>query len=300
MKMQNISKQITLFTDDLRRHENVVVVWTSKGPVLVDAFRSPDQFAVVQKVLADKGYSKPYMQIFTHWHANHTLGNQDLEGVRIVSHELTSEFMKNTLLRIIREQSGECSEYGLADTKIFAPTELFSLEKRFEIGDTTLVLIHAPGHSPDSTLVFLPDQHALFAGDNLVGPEVEFFLPPVFPQVETGRLEALAQVYRQIRQLTPKTIIPGHGWVLPPDEMLALNEHRYKSILKRAIDIMNRSLPGSNSIESSYGEQVIRAWLSQANTCITMDEQEALKANIGRALHLFSQTFDKVVLNNAL
>ncbi len=299
MKMQNLSRRITLFTDDQSKHENVVVIWTSEGPVLVDAFRSPAQFAVVQKVLAEEGYSKPYMQIFTHWHANHTLGNQDLESVRIVSHQLTLDFMQNALLQIIREQAGGGYEYSFTDTKIFTPSELFSIEKRLVIGDTTIVLIHAPGHSPDSILVFLPEQNALFAGDNLLGPEVEFFVPPIFPQEETGRIEALAQVYKQIRQLNPKTIIPGHGWVLPPDEMLALNEHRYKTILKRAIEIMNRSLPSLSSLESSYSEQVISAWLSQANTCLTMDEQEALKINIGRALHLFSQTFDMVVLNNA-
>ncbi|MHB8124803.1 MAG: MBL fold metallo-hydrolase [Desulfitobacteriaceae bacterium] len=299
MKMQNFSKRITLFTDDLSRHENVVVIWTSEGPVLVDAFRSPAQFAIVQKYLADRGYTKPYMQIFTHWHANHTLGNQDLKGVRIVSHQLTLEFMQNTLPKIIREQDWGCSEYSFDEIKIFTPTEIYRIEKHLEIGDTTIVLIHAPGHSPDSTLVFLPDQQALFAGDNLVGPEVEFFFPPIFPQEETGRLEALAQVYRQIRLQAPKTVIPGHGWVLPPDEMLALNEHRYKFVLKRAIDIMDRSLPSLSSYESSYAEQVIRAWLSQANTCITMNEQEALKENIGRVLHLFSQTFDKVVINNS-
>ena len=299
MKMQNLSKHITVFTDDMSRHENVVVIWTSVGPVLVDAFRSPIQFAVVQKYLADQGYPKAYMQIFTHWHANHTLGNQELEGVRIVAHQLTLDLMKNTLLNIIREESGEYSELSFIDTKIFTPTEIFSIEKHLDIGDTKFVLIHAPGHSPDSTLVFLPDQQALFAGDNLVGPEVEFFFPPIFPQEKTGGIEALAQVYRQIRQLAPKTVIPGHGWVLPPHEMLALNEHRYKVVLKRAIDIMNRSLSGLSSFESYYDEQVIRAWLSQANTCLTMDEQEALKENIGRALRLFSQTFDQVVLNNS-
>jgi len=295
MKISRLSERLVLFTDERSCHENVAVVWTSAGPVVVDAFGARDQFRCVQHHLEAQGHARPVLQIFTHWHADHVLGNQDLDEVRVLGHALTSLYIREHLPKVVRQS---LVPQGLVpqSTRCFPPTETFEAETTFAIGDVCFSLVHAPGHTADSCLVLLPEWQTVFAGDNLVGPEVEFSFPPASPWDEAPGIDSLVQVYKYIRRLAPKIVIPGHGWVLPPAEMLALNEHRYKAVLKRTSEILVRTIQGYVNGEASLHEQVIRAWLSQAKTCVTVDEQETLKENISKVLNQFSRAFAQALL----
>lgn len=293
MKIQKLN-ELTLFTDDHSSHENVVVVWSSQGPIVIDAFRLPSQFAIVQRHMEEKGYSKPALQIFTHWHSDHTLGNQNLQGVRILAHAKTREFLDETLRQMLCER---LIPRGLASmgTDVFLPTETFEKELVFSIGELRIRMIHSPGHTADSSMVLFPDLQLLVSGDNLVGPEVEFYFPPVLPSDEIAGLDTLFQSYKLIRKIAPKIVIPGHGWVLPANEMLDLNEHRYKTVIKRAGEFIQRSLRGIGT-QDPLEEHLIRAWLNQANSCGTMNEQETLKTNLSKVLRQFCQDYDRIVL----
>lgn len=298
MKKQKLSDRVILFTDDRRYYENVVVIWTDDGPVIVDAFRIPEQFAFVQRYLEENGFRKPILQVFTHWHSDHTLGNQQLNAVPILAHARTEEYLEKTLsLAVLKRLIPR--KIVPEGTRVFVPTQIFEQELTLNVGNTQMQFLHAPGHTTDSIMVWLPESQLLIAGDNLVGAEVEFAFPPVLPDDDATDLQALAHVYRQIRRFTPKGLVPGHGWVLPPDEMLALNEHRYRVVLKRTTEMMQRGLQGVTSIASSasFDEHMIRAWLSQAKSCNNVREQEALKENMSKVLRLFSEAFDRIVLH---
>lgn len=301
MRIQKLNDRIFLFMDDNHHHENVVVIWTDDGPVVVDAFRTGEQFAAVENHIKVRGYQAPLIQIYTHWHPDHTMGNQNLNSLRCIAHRLTWEYLERKT-----EDSNppdEITTLFFSNTSIdFGLKEDFSTELVINIGNTEICLQHAPGHTPDSSIIYVPEYHLVIAGDNLVGPEVEFFFPPDFKGEKRLGLENLARVYKKIRQLKPKIIIPGHGWVLPPEEMLSLNEHRYKNVLRRTNEIIQRGFQwsGGGSSELTYGENLISAWLSQANACATIDEQEALKQNVSRVLRLLSQTFDQVVLHSEM
>lgn len=280
MRVQKLGERIVLFMDEQHHHENVVALLTSDGPVVIDAFRSAIQFATVETYLAERGYPHPTLQIFTHWHPDHTLGNRKLEGVRCLTSQLTWEAIDQNFPE-------------LRETPI---REVFSDRWIGHVGELEIHLLPAPGHTFDSALVYIPKYKLVIAGDNLVGPEVEFFLPPVQKKDRVLGLDALPLVYRQIRELSPKIIIPGHGWVLPPEEMLSLNEHRFKNVLKRSGEFLQRALqwpPGSNV---DFEGNLIRAWLSQASACATIDEQEALKENVNKVLRQMNQSFEQVVL----
>lgn len=280
MRVQKLSERIVLFVDDLHHHENVVVLLTNDGAVVVDAFRSAQQFAAVEDYLTEKGYLQPILQIFTHWHPDHTLGNRKLTGVRCLANQLTWEAIDENFIEFpefpIRE--------GFKDGWVG------------QVGELQIQLLPAPGHTFDSTLVYIPKYKLVIAGDNLVGPEVEFFLPPVQKEDRVLGLDALPSVYRQIRELSPKLIIPGHGWVLPPGEMLSLNEHRFKNVLKRSAEFLQRVLQWPLGSKFDFEESLIRAWLSQASACATIDEQEALKENVHKVLSQMNLSFEQVVL----
>lgn len=279
MRIQSLGERIILFMDEQHHHENVVVLLTDDGPVIVDAFRSGLQFAAVEEYLAAKGHFQPALQIFTHWHPDHTRGNQKLAGIRCLANEQTWAALERYFPAFEEDSKRE----GYSEKWVG------------HVAGLEIQLHHAPGHTLDSTLVYVPRYKLVIAGDNLVGPEVEFFFPPVQAEDRALELDALPSVYRQIRKLSPKLIIPGHGWVLPPDEMLALNEHRFKNVLKRSAELVQRALQWPLGSKIDFGENLIRAWLGQAGACATIDEQEALKENVNKVLRQVSQKFEEVV-----
>lgn len=279
MRIQNLGERIILFMDEQHHHENVVALLTDDGPVIVDAFRSAVQFALVEEYLAAQGHFQPVLQIFTHWHPDHTRGNQKLAGIRCLAHEQTWAALERNSPAF--KEDSWCEGY---------------VEKWVgQVSGLEIQLLHAPGHTLDSTLVYIPKYKLVIAGDNLVGPEVEFLFPPVQTEDRALELDALPSVYRQIGELSPKLIIPGHGWVLPPSEMLALNEHRFKNVLKRSADLVQRAFQWPHGSKIDFEENLIRAWLSQAGACATIDEQEALKENVSKVLRQVNQKFEEVV-----
>lgn len=301
MRTQKLNDKIFLFIDDQRHHENVVVIWTGVGPVVVDAFRSPGQFAAVEKHILERGFKQPVLQIYSHWHPDHTMGNHNLAGLPCVAHKLTWDYIEKAIGCEPPDDESLSQVFSSLLARIDCK-EAYDQERVLNVGGTTINLLHAPGHTPDSSLVYVPEYNLVIAGDNLVGPEVEFYFPPLFKGEPKQGLELLPVVYKQIRLLKPKIIIPGHGWVLPPEEIISLNEHRFKNVIRRTKEIIQRGLqlPGSGSSDPTYGENIIRAWLGQANVCATMEEQEALKQNVSRVLHHLSETFDQAVLHSEL
>lgn len=72
-------------------------------------------------------------------------------------------------------------------------------------GGASLTVVTTPGHSPDSVALFEPDEGALFTGDTVLGRGTSVIDPP------EGDLAAYLRSVRRMRDLTPRTIYPGHG-----------------------------------------------------------------------------------------
>ena len=77
----------------------------------------------------------------------------------------------------------------------------------FEVADVALEVIHAPGHSPGSVVLYCEDLEAVFAGDALAaaGPVAHDDGFPDFPR-------QLSAIGEQLLTLPPGTrVLPGHG-----------------------------------------------------------------------------------------
>ena len=77
----------------------------------------------------------------------------------------------------------------------------------FEVADVALEVIHAPGHSPGSVVLYCEDLGAVFAGDALAatGPVPHDGGFPDFPR-------QLSAIGEQLLTLPPETrVLPGHG-----------------------------------------------------------------------------------------
>jgi glyoxylase-like metal-dependent hydrolase (beta-lactamase superfamily II) len=75
-------------------------------------------------------------------------------------------------------------------------------------GSTTLSVIATPGHTPDHLAFHAPSAGSLFTGDVVLGRGTSVIDPP------EGDLTAYLRSLRRMRDLSPRTIYPGHGPVV--------------------------------------------------------------------------------------
>ena len=107
-------------------------------------------------------------------------------------------------------------------------------------GSVSLAVVATPGHTPDHLAFSWPVAGALFTGDAVLGRGTSVIDPP------EGDLAAYLRSLRRMRELSPRTIYPGHGPVVlraiaTLDEYLEHRAIREEQILS-ALDGMWRSI----------------------------------------------------------
>lgn len=117
-------------------------------------------------------------------------------------------------------------------------------------GSTTLTVIATPGHTPDHLAFHAPAAASLFTGDAVLGRGTSVIDPP------QGDLTAYLRSLRRMRDLSPRTIYPGHGPVVlramaTLDEYLEHRAMREEQILT-ALDGSWRSI--DELVEEIYAD----------------------------------------------
>jgi len=141
----------------------------------------------------------------THGHADHTTGNRkvkELTGARIVMHELDD--------RLFNSPEGE----AMARQWGFAPSPRADITVQdgdmITIGETSLKVIHTPGHSPGG--ICLHGDGNLFTGDTLfVGGIGRTDLPG------SSHSQFIRSIREKLLILPPETLVwPGHDYGMSP------------------------------------------------------------------------------------
>lgn len=84
----------------------------------------------------------------------------------------------------------------------------------FELGGRRFELFHGRGETDDATVVYLPEDGVVFAGDFLISALPNLGNPYKVPRYCTGWIETL----ERILALNPTAVAPGHGTSLLKDE----------------------------------------------------------------------------------
>ncbi len=187
---------------------NVGVLAAGDGGLLVDsgyASGADHLWAQIQSL----GVTKPAMLINTHWHFDHTDGNEALHqrGARIVAHERTQHWLSEPHTMAIP---------GILDAGTFPPapksalpTETLTTEKTIQHGGETVRLRYYPkAHTDSDIAVHFENANVLHTGDLFFNG----FYPFIDPTTG-GRLRGMAEQGRGVLKTTDKDtiIIPGHG-----------------------------------------------------------------------------------------
>ena len=161
-----------------------------------------DPAADCERILGEaqgRGYNIKYI-VNTHCHIDHIMGNKrmkDLTGAQIIIHEIEAPALTHQSEHSFRMFGGEPSppaDIALRDGDVIT------------IGETSLKVLHTPGHSPGSICLY--HNGMVFTGDTLFVGSVGR------TDLDGGSTQTLvASVHQKLFALPDDTIVaPGHNY----------------------------------------------------------------------------------------
>ncbi|MGQ2185402.1 MBL fold metallo-hydrolase [Bradyrhizobium barranii] len=183
---------------------NIAVMTGADGKVFIDAGITASRPRILEA--ANSLSREPISHLInTHWHFDHTDGNQWLnaEGAAIIAHE-------NTHKHLLVAQRVADWDFNFPSPPLSAvPTETFSSEKALKLNRSTLLLkYYGPAHTDSDLSVTIPEADIFHCGDT--------YWNGIYPFIDYstgGNIDGMIKAAEaNVAAVTDKTIvIPGHG-----------------------------------------------------------------------------------------
>ncbi len=215
---------------------NITVSTGPDGTLLVD-----DEYAeLVNKVRAALAalHAPPVRRVInTHWHCDHTGGNESFghEGALIIAQENTARRMQTDQTMSLY---GRQSAYPAAAwPKVLVHS---FLRLRWNGEDVDLIALE-PAHTDGDLAVFFRGQNVLATGDVFVTGN---YVPPYFDDANGGSLDGMIAAADRLLGLVDEhtIIVPGHGEVANRDglreyhEQLTATRTKIKDAIERGVN----------------------------------------------------------------
>jgi hydroxyacylglutathione hydrolase len=208
------------------------VAFTPTHAFVIDTLMGPKDMQPILDLLRERAGDRRTVVINTHHHWDHVYGNAAFPGVDIVAQRGCPRLMQQNTF------SNESVPMPPAEG-VPLPTITFGDRLTYSDGPETVHLIHTPGHSEDSLVVFLSSARILFGGDT-----VEWPLPNL---AQRDGMEAWVTTLRQLKQLTVDLIVPSHGPAMGKS-LIDANE-RYIGGLRAAVSAAKSEGAGRNDLD---------------------------------------------------
>lgn len=223
------------------------IVYTEDGIILIDTPLIPRQALDWRSQIEEAYPGVPFLYLInTDHHRGHALGNQYFMPCTVMAHErahkemsgYTENFKERVRNSFRREPEIQAQ---LTDIEIIPPDVTFTYRATLLFGDRRIELIFVGGHTPATSLVWLPEERICFVGDILWVDQ-----HPYMAQGDTLQwLDAL----ELIRSLDAKYLVPGHGPVC--DDSATDRVEEYIRFMRRRV--RDYYLEGKNKNETKSG-----------------------------------------------
>ncbi len=235
---------------------NIGVSVGSDGILIVD-----DQFAPLADKIRDAlrklGSDKPRFILNTHWHGDHTGGNESF------GHDGTIIAQTNVRKRLSTRQElfGRAVE-PLA--KVGLPMITFDESLSVHFNDEEIRMLHLPqGHTDGDSVIVFTRSNVIHMGDDM--------FMGMFPFVDLdhgGDVEGMARnVAKVIADAPPDArFIPGHGPLSTLDDLKT-----YHQMLVESTDLVKGKIAGGKTLDQIQSEGVSDKWKSWGEGFIKTD-----------------------------
>lgn len=201
---------------------NIGVLTGPDGTFMIDDQFAPLTTRIMAKV-EEIGGSTPRFVINTHYHFDHTGGNENLgnAGVTIVSHDnVRAKLAGGTTIKAFNKVMKPAPKAAI-------PVITFAEEMTFHLNGETIHVFHSPnGHTDGDAIIHFKSANVIHAGD--------LFFNGFYPFIDTGAggtvKGVIAAVDKMLALADGSTkIIPGHGPLADKAALIA-----YRKMLETA------------------------------------------------------------------
>ena len=137
--------------------------------------------------------------VLSHWHLDHIAGNEVYKDCNIISNTLTREL----LLKNKPEIEIGCYEGSPGIKPLFLPNITFDNRTNLYLDDLQLELRKVNIHTKDGTIIYIPSDKILIAGDTLEDSIAYID--------EAENLVEHVKNLQKLKQLSLTSILPNHG-----------------------------------------------------------------------------------------
>lgn len=204
MRRERVSDDIYVFTSDLYAQVTASAVATDEGIIVIDTLPFPQETLSMIDFLKRLGRGKIRYLINTHWHGDHTNGNFLFEGAQLVGHERCAHALLEHGAQAL-EEAKEATPELLEGVQLRVPDITFDEGDMFlHLGEKSLQMVLTPGHTHDSTVVYVREDKILLAADTVMP----------LPYFVWGSREDFIDSLQRVLEFNLESIVQGHGEVL--------------------------------------------------------------------------------------
>jgi|GEM_PF-6198587 len=204
VQFNKISQKVFHISDE-KTSVKATLIRDNDEAILIDAMY--DDFAREIKAYIEKeGLNLKYL-INTHYHGDHTGGNEHFKGTDIIAHENTH---KNIL---------DSAQYGppLTFTKEDIPNILFKSQLKLMLGNTEVAINnYGSAHKAGDVVVRIPSENIICVGDIIL--DANKTLP--YATNPEGMLSVLQKIYTFLDE--DSQVITGHGIIATKEDVESL------------------------------------------------------------------------------
>ena len=244
MLRERVSNNIYVFTSDLYAQVTAGAVLTHAGAILIDTLPFPEEAHEMATFIAQICPPGVQYVILTHYHADHTYGAYLFPHADVMAHAHCRTLLDQVGTSALEEAKVEMPE--LEEVVLRLPDITFDDgEIGVRLGERMVRLIHTPGHTQDSVMVYVEDDRVLFAADTVM---------PV-PSIVDGDVDTLRASLRKVTELPIENMVQGHGEVILRGEV--------KGVVKVSLKYLDTiEAKAAKAVKTDKGKGHAKGWNS--------------------------------------
>jgi cyclase len=198
-------------------------IHTEEGIILVDSPLIPKQAIDWREQIEEEYPGEPFLFLInTDHHRGHALGNQYFMPVTVIAHErahkemsgYTDNFKERVRNSFKREPEIQAQLHNI---EIIPPHITFTNRAKLLYGEREIELIFVGGHTPATSIVWLPAEKVCFVGDIVWVDQ--------HPYMAQGNTMEWLAALQLIRDLGATYLVPGHGPICGPEATYRVEEY---------------------------------------------------------------------------
>ena len=230
---------------------NITLVGGDRGLLVVDTHGSAAAAREVVDDVRRLGAGEVTGIVNTHWHFDHTFGNQTFRAAYgnppIHAHENARDELEKWGEKVKQRYADSPDDGHREDvmaTEIVLPDDTFSSAKVLDLGDRAVELVHpGRGHSSGDIVIRVPDVDVVLAGDLVEESSPPYFNDDSWPMDWPLSLDMVLGL-----TTSASVVVPGHG--SPVDRDFVEDQRNTIGIVAETIrDLATRGVPIDQALD---------------------------------------------------